>query len=81
LIEDLQQVEKMYGNYKNYEFIKTVALSKSTNVLYIGINYDFGPLFAKFILYDIGDEWVVTKLEVNTNPETIMPGLDLWRTR
>ena len=81
LMDDLQQIDKLYGSYKNYELIKTVALSKSTNVVYIAINYDLGPLFAKFIIYDTGGEWVVTRLDVNTNPETIMPGLDLWRTK
>jgi hypothetical protein len=82
LIDDLQQADRLYGNYKNYEIIKTVVLSNSTNVIYVCINYELGPLFAKFIIYDIGGgEWVITRLDVHTNPEIIMPGLDSWRTR
>jgi hypothetical protein len=81
VINDLQYVDNLYGNYKNYEIIKTVKLSNSTTVLYISINYDLGALFSKFIIYNIGGEELVTKMEVNTNPEIIMPSLDLWRTR
>jgi len=81
VINDLQYVENLYGNYKNYELIKIVKLTNSTTVLYISINYDLGALFSKYIIYNIGGEELVTKMEVNTNPEIIMPSLDLWRTR
>lgn len=70
----LHSAQELYGPWRGYEIISTHQISASTRILYITINYDKGPLFAKFTLYRSEQfGWIVSSLLFNTNDAEVLP--------
>jgi len=70
----LRQVQDFYGLYQSFETISTEDLSRRVRVVYLVMNFDKGPLFAKFVTYHSEDHgWVLTSFNFNTKAELILP--------
>jgi hypothetical protein len=70
----LRQVQDFYGAYQSFETISTRDLSRRVRVVYVVMNYEKGPLFAKFVTFHSEDHgWVLTSFLFNTKPELILP--------
>lgn len=70
---ELQKAEGVCGKYVDYELIKKVDLTDSSMILYTQINFQKCPMFVYEIYYKIGDNWVVTQINFDTNPVNIFP--------
>jgi len=69
----MRQVQDYYGTYKAFEIIGSRSLSPSNRVLYFAMNYEKGPLFAKFLVYHSPDGWIVVNFVFNTKEEVVIP--------
>ncbi|HXZ13309.1 MAG TPA: hypothetical protein VEG64_13050 [Candidatus Sulfotelmatobacter sp.] len=69
----LRQVQDYYGAYKAFEVIRSTNLSTNIRLTYVSINFDKGPLFAKFLSYRSEQGWILTNFAFNTKPENILP--------
>ncbi len=69
----LKQVESVYGKFQGYHLIQINELSRLTTIVYLTINYEKGPLFARFLAYRIRDGWILPDFSFNTKPEAILP--------
>ncbi len=69
----LRQVESVYGKFQSYHLIQVNELSRLTAIVYLTINYEKGPLFARFLAYRIRDGWILPDFSFNTKPEAILP--------
>ncbi len=69
------------GNYKSHEFLETKAIGRSSQVLYLSINFDKGAVYGRFLLYRTEKDWVVQNMDFNDRPEAIMPWLALGEQR
>lgn len=80
LIEILSRTEKLYGDYKSYEVLKKYKWSNNVTYFFIVINYEKGPLFAKFMLYNFRNDNITYAIQLDTNPEIIIPEFYFNRT-
>jgi hypothetical protein len=69
----LRQVQLFYGTYKSFEFVHTRNISASTKVVYLIIDFEKGPMFAKFTVYKTAQGWILTSFNFNTKEELIFP--------
>jgi hypothetical protein len=69
----LLQVQEFYGAYRAFEIVSTKDLSPKTRVIYLVLNFEKGPLFAKFVVYRSGQGWVLAYFNFNTKEELVFP--------
>jgi len=68
-----RQVETVYGKYIGYEFILSKRISKNTEMVYLVMNYEKGPVFASFLVYKNQGTEIIAQLNFHTKPEAILP--------
>jgi hypothetical protein len=69
----LGQIEAYYGKYAGFDRIKLVHLAPKSQIAYMTLNYETGPLFCRFALYKSATGWVVTNANFHTEPTQILP--------
>jgi hypothetical protein len=69
----LRQIQDFYGSYKTFDLVHTRILSPNIRVIYLSLNYEKGPLFAKFVVYQTVQGWILTTFTFNTKDELIIP--------
>jgi hypothetical protein len=70
---NLRQIEDYYGSFKKYEVLATRTVSSSTRMDYVVLNYDKGPLFARFVSYKTDDGWILVSFDFNTKVDMVIP--------
>lgn len=70
---NLRQIQDYYGAYRAYEVISTRDITPRTRVVYLVLDFDKGPLFAKFVVYRPDQEWILVNFNFNTKEEVILP--------
>jgi hypothetical protein len=69
----LRQVQDFYGTYKAFELIRSRDLTPTTRIIYLTLNYEKGPLFAKFTAYRAEQGWIIANFTFNTKEDLILP--------
>ncbi|MDC4205133.1 MAG: hypothetical protein MPW14_13015 [Candidatus Manganitrophus sp.] len=73
----LKEIESLYGNFSSGHLIETHALTARTHLVYVTLNYDRGPAFARFVAFKevakVKEDWIISDLSVSTKPEVILP--------
>jgi hypothetical protein len=69
----LRQIQDFYGSYKTFELIRTRNLTPNIKIIYLALDYEKGPLFAKFVVYQTEQVWILTTFTFNTKEELIIP--------
>ena len=70
---NLRQIQDYYGAYRGYELISAIDITPKTKVVYLIIDFDKGPLFAKFVVYRPDQVWILVNFNFNTKTESILP--------
>ncbi|MGB9409297.1 MAG: hypothetical protein WCA89_17310 [Terracidiphilus sp.] len=70
---NLRQVQDYYGAYRTFEVIGSRDLSPRTRIFYLVLDYEKGPLFARFVVYRSDEGWILTSFNFNTKEEAILP--------
>lgn len=70
---NLRQIQDFYGTYESYELVTSRAISPSTQVIYLVLRYEKGPLFARFVTYKSAKGWILTSFDFNTKQEAVFP--------
>jgi len=69
----LRQIQDFYGSYKTFELIRARNLTPNIKIIYVALDYEKGPLFAKFVVYQTEQVWILTTFTFNTKEELIIP--------
>jgi hypothetical protein len=69
----LRQIQDFYGSYQGFDVISTRTLSATTRIVYMTLNFEKGPLFAKFVVYRTAQGWILTSFTFNTKEEMVLP--------
>jgi hypothetical protein len=69
----LRQIQDFYGSYKTFDLIHTRNVSPNIRIIYVAMDYEKGPLFAKFVVYQTQQGWILTAFTFNTKEELILP--------
>ena len=70
-----KQLDRVVGNFKVCELIQAKPIGRSSQILYLSMNFERGAIFARFLLYRADDKWVVQNMDFSSRPEAIMPWL------
>ena len=69
----LRQIQDYYGTYRTFEIVSARDLSPRTRVIYLVLDFEKGPLFAKFVVYRSGQAWILAYFNFNTKEELVFP--------
>jgi hypothetical protein len=69
----LHATQGRFGPWRAFDVVSIHQLSPSTRIIYMTLDYDKGPLFAKFVLYHTGQGWIVTNLLFSPNDAEVLP--------
>jgi hypothetical protein len=69
----LHQTQDLYGNFRGYELIGIRVVSSTSYVVYMTLDYDRGPLFAKFRVYRTGLGSILTGIVLNVDEDAVLP--------
>jgi hypothetical protein len=72
---NLRQVQNFYGAYQFFEVLSAYEIGRRTRIFYLTLNFENGPLFAKFMVYQSNHRWILTSFDFNTKEEMILPPL------
>lgn len=75
----LKQIEDFYGKPESFEVLTETKVSERAVTLLAVINFQKGPLFARFNLYRLqGGGWVTAEFKVNTDATQLFPSAMLF---
>lgn len=69
------------GNYRAYELIETRAIGRTSQLLYLTLNFDRGAVYARFLVCRADKQWVVQSLAFDLKPEALMPWLETAQSK
>jgi len=69
----LSGFETGYGKYIGWELVKVVTLTPSTSIVYAVLKFEKGPVWMAFMCYKPKDQWIVSSMNLNQNPQPILP--------
>lgn len=79
LVKVFRDLKSVYGKCSGYYLIGVEEVSPAAKTVYVQINYAKGPGYVKFYCYRSDQGWVVTKVDLNSDPDTIVPEFFLKR--
>jgi len=77
----LTQVSTYYGKYASPRLLAQFDISPLTQLVYVELDYEKGPAFAKFTLFKIADKWVVLNFRFHTEAEQVLPSNVIYREK
>ena len=70
-----RNLSSVLGTYRSHETIQTKEISRSSQVIYLSINFERGAVYGRFLMYRTDKDWVVQNMDFSERPEAIMPWL------
>ena len=71
----LRQIQDYYGAYQGFEVARSRELSPRARIVFLILDFDKGPLFAKFDIYRTEPGWILTSFTFNTKAEAVLPSV------
>jgi len=72
----LRQIQDFYGAYQFFEVLSTQEIGHRTRIVYLILDFEKGPVFAKFVVYKSNQRWILTSFDFNTKEEAIFQCLN-----
>lgn len=72
-------IEEYYGSYKAHQMISRKDISSTSQLIILSMDFERGPVFARFLAYKGEKGWFLVSFDFNTKPEVIMPALLLGK--
>jgi hypothetical protein len=70
----LHAAQEEYGTFESWDVIDVRSLSPTTRIAYLVLDYQQGPVFAKFVVYRTEQQgWVVTNLKFSLDEDAVLP--------
>lgn len=73
----LHAAQGEFGPWRSFDVVGIHQVSPSTRIVYMTLDFDRGPLFAKFVLYRTEPGWIVTNLLFSPNDADVLPAQPL----
>ena len=71
--KQLRWYQEQDGQLQGFDVITVQDITPRTRVVYVALNYERGPEFAKFVVYRTGNGWILLLLHFNISEETFEP--------
>ncbi|MGO8705477.1 MAG: hypothetical protein ACLQVA_16830 [Candidatus Brocadiia bacterium] len=76
-VHALRAFEGQFGAYQDFHVVRIVAISPTTQMIYLQLDYANGPAFGKFLAYQARESWNVVSFGFGADPEVVY-GLNLF---
>jgi len=70
-----ERIETFYGKLTGWEVLREQPIAATSTLLFVSMNYEKGPIFARFHLYRGAAGWMIANFDFNTKPEAVMPSV------
>lgn len=70
---NLRDAQDFYGAFQWFDVISNREISSRVRIVYLAMNYDRGPLFARFVAYHTDRGWYITSFDFNMDDTKILP--------
>ena len=70
-----KEIEEYYGSYQTHQLIGTKEITPSSQFIILSMDFERGPVFARFLAYKGEKGWLLVSFDFNTKPEVILPSL------
>ena len=75
----LTQIETYYGKFMSASPLASFEPSPGVTLIFAGLKYEKGPVFARFMTFKVGDKEAIVVLKFHTDPEQILPSQLLYK--
>ncbi len=65
----LRSMQESLGAYRSFEILSVRPLSATTRIVYLTLNYDKEPRFAKFLVYHTAHSWILLGYYLDGNAD------------
>lgn len=72
-IDALREAEDYYGKFVGYHVVDMQKLTPATSIVYLVLNYERGPLYARFRVYEYKNTQYVTEFATALAPAAVFP--------
>jgi hypothetical protein len=73
VVKRMGRVQASFGQMIGYEIIRAISLSASTRRVYAVAKFEKGAAWMSFDCYKPGTEWIIPRLDFNTNANLVLP--------
>lgn len=70
---NLRQAQGIFGAFQWFDIIFNREISPRVRIIYLAMNYDSGPLFARFVFFRTDRGWIVSSFDFNLDDTKILP--------
>jgi len=70
-----KEIEEYYGSYQTHRLIGTKEIASTSRFIILSMDFERGPVFARFLAYKGEKGWLLVSFDFNTKAEVIMPAL------
>ena len=74
-----EAIEEYYGSYRAHHMISTKEITPVSRFIILSMDFERGPVFARFLAYKGEKGWLLVSFDFNTKAEVIMPALLLGK--
>ena len=74
-----KEIEEYYGSYQTHHLISTKEITPVSQFIILSMDFERGPIFARFLAYKGEKGWLLVSFDFNTKPELILPALLLGK--
>lgn len=74
----LHAAQEEFGVFQSWDVIAVRGLAPRTRIVYLILDYQDGPVFAKFTTYETEQQgWIVTSLKFSQEEDAVLPPLTM----
>ena len=70
---NLRSVEEYYGKYVTFHRVKRFVITPTSQICFLVMDYERGPLFAMFLVYKQKDSWLPVMFKFHTDCGQVWP--------
>ncbi|MDT8318297.1 MAG: hypothetical protein RQ824_09970 [bacterium] len=74
-----KEIEEYYGSYQKHRLIATKEIAPTSRFIILSMDFERGPVFARFLAYKGEKDWLLVSFDFNTKAELILPALLLGK--
>lgn len=72
-VNNLKQLEGIYGKFQGYHIVQVHHLTPLSEIVYLAIHYERGPVFERFLAFRVKDGWLLPDFSFHAKPENVFP--------
>jgi hypothetical protein len=69
----LSRAEALLGRIEGFEVLQMTRLGSRTHLVHVVVHYERGPIFGRFLVYRLRNDWITNAIRFDPAPERVLP--------